>query len=479
MQFLKRHARTLLAVVCLLAAALWWGWDRIGPAVPEPPALHDLDPEVAELVGETYEAARRKRGDEELRFRLGQVYEANELAGYAQPCYETVLRARPDDEHVWYRLARVRERLGDLDGAIAALERTQAIAPDAVQVRALLGLWQLDAGRDDAARENIDGVLAVAPRNETALFGRIKLLLAAREPDAAMETLRTGGLLEGANAPYAYRLLATALRQRGDFADADRALARAGDARPNLRDPWTDGIDGFRVGARNRRSMASSLMAQGRFEEAAEILEGVRTSDPENTRVMTTLATCYSSDGDFDRAIEVLHEAFRVNGTDYWVNLALADTLLQRHKTTPTNLEAALAHATTATGIRKESAQAHRVRARILLAMGRRGEAIPMLVRSFELDAADPSVLMQAGLLLCEQRKWDEALATFELAIEHDPNAAAPMIGAALAEMERGDLDAAATRLEAARGKPKAAPGLADRVERRLAELRAGGGEAE
>ena len=125
---LRRTSWFAALLMAVIAAS--WAFDLfVGPPVPGPAALDRMDPIVAEAVREALESARRQRGDESRRMRLGMVYEANGMLGLAMACYGEVAEARPHDARVRYRIAHVEERSGDLGAAIESARRPSSSIP--------------------------------------------------------------------------------------------------------------------------------------------------------------------------------------------------------------------------------------------------------------------------------------------------------------------------------------------------------------
>lgn len=472
MQFVGRHLRVLLAIACLVAAAVWWGWDRVGPPLPEPDNLGEMDPEVAEIIRQALSPAKSWRGNEDLRLQLGMVYEANGLRGYAKTCYKQVLDARPDDVKAWYRLGYMRLHTGDFPGAIEAMRRVTELDPQFVAAYAQRGLWLLDSGDEAQAQRQLKRALELDPTNEAALLGLVLLYLERRQPDEAVALLQDRQLLERRNGKYAYRLLAMAHRQRGDLERAQRALEQAGDLRPDWSDPYADELAGLKTGTGNIRAVARGLMRQGRYEEAVPPLVRARLDNPRNTRILNALATCYLELRRYQECLATFRDALRIEPNDYWINVNLANAYWTINQSHPVDLPRALTHAETAIRVRPDSGQAHSAKGRILMAMNRRDEAIEVLKYAFELDARDPSVLTQAGFLECDLERWDQAVATFGTALEHEPVSATPLVGLARAHMGRGDIDKAELLLEEAATRRPDHPHLLEAATARLAELK-------
>ncbi|MBI4475521.1 MAG: hypothetical protein HY654_00015, partial [Acidobacteria bacterium] len=116
-----------VAVAALAAGAGWL--LRRGPAPPAPADLASLDPALANLIAETRADVRADSSDPTEWARLGMVYEANGFVGLAVACYEQSVARRGTEARWWYRLALVRARAGNVEGALVAAGRASALDP--------------------------------------------------------------------------------------------------------------------------------------------------------------------------------------------------------------------------------------------------------------------------------------------------------------------------------------------------------------
>ncbi len=438
------------AALLIAVVAAWWAFDRfVGPPLPEPSGLDRMDPIVAEAVREALESARRQRGDESRRMTLGMVYEANGMLGLAMACYAEVAEARPRDARVRYRIAQVEERSGDLQAAIESAQEVVELDPSYQPARAQLGLWLLDDGRMDEAAAHFREVVE-RERNEAALFGMVLHAMRAREPERASRLLVEHDLLNGSNPGYARHLDLNIRRQRGEEVSVPEA-GPGGEVRPQWRDPWNDAVTAHQTGVRLLRRAARSHMSRGEYAQAVSLLERARRAEPGNTRILIALATCYRNQGRTRESAAALDEAYRLAPDDYWTNLNRADMLLAERRADPEALRSAYGHALAATRARPQSGDAWALVGRACQAMRRFDEAIEAFLHAHEVDGRDSSVLTQAGFLLYQQGRTDEAEELFRRVCELDRQAGSPRIGLAMIAMDRRDVKGAVALLEEGR----------------------------
>jgi len=135
--------------------------DRQTTAQPLQDNEGSLDPEVAELFRTAISSLERvidARGDEvrpgyivnsmRAYMQLGEDSEAVRLGEQGVDLF-------PENVQIWSQLADARNRTGDVDGAIAALESLRDINPDHPNLRARMGNFYLQAGQVDQAIEAI------------------------------------------------------------------------------------------------------------------------------------------------------------------------------------------------------------------------------------------------------------------------------------------------------------------------------------
>ena len=133
--------RAALIIGLLLSSAC----ER-GPAPANPRTFGELDPAVAALLDELTAAVNADRSDAARWGRLGMALEANGLLVQAAANYEVAVRLDGDEPRWRYRLALLKARRGEVDAALADLDRVVQLAPDYAPARWKQGLWWLDRG---------------------------------------------------------------------------------------------------------------------------------------------------------------------------------------------------------------------------------------------------------------------------------------------------------------------------------------------
>jgi len=109
--------------------------------------------------------------------------------------YELVLEREPDNETALRGLLQARVQLGDLEGAIAPLEKLVERYPERTEYAVLLGQAKQELGDREGAAQIYRDVLSAKPGDMNALRGLVALLLQEERPEAAIglleDTLKT------------------------------------------------------------------------------------------------------------------------------------------------------------------------------------------------------------------------------------------------------------------------------------------------
>ncbi|MDH4062993.1 MAG: tetratricopeptide repeat protein, partial [Acidobacteriota bacterium] len=249
---------------------------------PEPPGLSTLgevDPAVKALIEEHTAEVNLDRSDAGRWGRLGMAYEANGLLVQAAEVYDVAV-ARDGTEPKWrYLRAQLSARRGDVEPALADLDRVIALAPTYAPARWRQGFWRLDLGDSDRALDSFRAAVQAAPDDPAGPIGIARVLLSKREDaEAAAELER---LLEKAPGErYALQLLGTAYQRLGRDDDARFALSVGSSGQPAWADPWSDEVSHYRRGFAAMLKEATQLGLERRFDQAIALLERLRQMRP-------------------------------------------------------------------------------------------------------------------------------------------------------------------------------------------------------
>ena len=313
----------------------------------------------------------------EMRGRLGMAYEVNDFEDAAIAAYEQAQALDPQDFRWPYFRAMLTAELGDAEAALGAMDA--AIAIDDAYVPAWLhrGTWLANLDRHAEARTAFERARALgAEANAEAGIGQTLL----GEGRAAEAAALLEPLSEDLRHPHVYRLLGRAYQALGRQDDARIALARGKDATPlQWRDPLQEQKWPLLASYGGLLVHAENLLRVGRFDEAAEVLEPMRGTGPDDEVVLANLSLAYGRSGRAELAFDTLAEGYRDNADHF---------------------------------------RFHNVRANLYQGQGDAANAIRHLKRSIEQQPRQTWPYERLGLLLTEAGEYDEALRAYDKALE-------------------------------------------------------------
>ncbi len=355
------------------------------------------DADLADLLNSQIAlASERNDSDAELTFRvrLGEVYETrlNDQAK-AIATYEQVLERDAAHRSALEALGRLFESKGDLDKATATLEKLlgQLEGDEAVALALRLDGLFAKQGDDAGARRVLEQALKAKADarqvrdklrklyEKTGAWAEVAGLL-AEDAESATDTPTRIRLLQEAASIHASR--------RGDHAAAASLLEKASALAPDDRDLLLALCDAYSASGRGKDAVAA-------LEKIVQSYGGKRVK--ELAGIHHRLAKAYVADGDKERGLMELDQAFRINPGDLAIlvdlgRLAMETNDLDRAQKT---FRALL--------LQRLDAKAPITKAEVFYALGeinhRQGEkqkAVQMLERAVEND---PSMQKAQDLL--------------------------------------------------------------------------------
>lgn len=137
------------------------------------------------------------RADRSLRLaRIGGhlAQEAGEFARAAS-LYRIALAGDARDWSGWNNLGNALSALEDWDGAIAALRRAAALAPDSAPVRLNLGKTLIEAGRGEEGEALLRALVREFPQEAATHYAMFEVLRGAGDADGAHQAISTAARL--------------------------------------------------------------------------------------------------------------------------------------------------------------------------------------------------------------------------------------------------------------------------------------------
>ncbi len=295
------------------------------------------------------------------------LYQRGEAASARELCEKRLAR-EPEDLEVRRLLGLIHLEAGRFDQVIATLGGFAGSGPEAAEILGNLGVALTAVGDFEAALDSFDKALALQPDNAMLHFNRANALSALGRPQEALEALDQA-----------------LVRQPQDFGarfnrgNACLALGRAGAA---LADYDTLIGEGHRD-PRLYGNRGVALERLGRLEEAVESFAQAASRDP----------TAFEAHYNLARSLHALGRF-----TDALASHNLAVTL------------------------KPDSASAHGNRGLTLRALGRGLEALESLTLAVRYDPNAAEAHANLGTLLQDLRRLDDALRSYEAALALKPD---------------------------------------------------------
>jgi tetratricopeptide (TPR) repeat protein len=428
---------TILSLLGLLAAC--------GPQGPAPVEvdLSGTNADATALIRDLRRAAAEAPGDPDKRGALGFALEAN---GFPRAAIRTYLQSEvlaPHDPRWSYLVAVLSAQLGELETALAAVDRSLVTDAGYLPAHLYRGAWLLDLGRIDEAKEVYERATRMQPDSRQAWYGLARAHLRRDESAPALEIL--GRLArEGGQDPYLQQLLGQAYRKSGDLDRARQALALGrGGKPPAWPDPRRERLADYSRGYGAEFRRGDAFLQAGLWQEAATTLEQLRERKPTDPDLLTNLALAYRNLGRVDESIRLLELGLEQHPDHVHLHVNLGAAYEQRGE-----LERALQHLDRALEINPELGFVYQRKGVILLFRLRRIEpAVTALEAAVAHDSGESMAHVYLGIALVEAGRWREAAERLELGLSLDPANVDAMLAMTVVRMELGQLDRAESLL--------------------------------
>jgi len=343
-----------------------------------------------------------------------------------------------DDPQPWLVLSSYRTRQGDIDGAIAAVEKALEVDPENSSARLRKAELLVDSGyrekdetRISQGREIVDSVLSDEPSNPQGLFVRAKIQMAELDPKGAAQTLRSA-LDVRPDWAQARFVLGSALMLLGDQNGARAEMARAVELDPGQLEARRSlariharlgeheyAIEQGRMYLRERPDdrRTQILVARKRdeaFAELEKIGEAERDAD-----AWYAIGRLHLANRDLDKAQAALVEAnkARPNNPDILRSLLRVEAPTGR-------LELSADRIRKAVEIEPTNARLALLEGRVELAEGNKDAAEAAFKRAVELDPEDAVAYQRLAAFYRLSGRLDESIETFERSLDQNPDSA-------------------------------------------------------
>lgn len=454
-----------VAVGVALLAGGGVGWHRLKEtraaavaALPATPDLRAWPDTLREQVGKAERETRSLFHAGAGLAELSRLYHANGFLREAARCYGVLAWIQPGEARWPHRHATILAGFGETGPALALERRAVELAPDYLPARLRLGDLLLKSNRPEDAASVYEEVLRKKDREPYAELGLARVDFEAARWEKARQRLEP--LVEQTNFNLGYDLIVTVYEKLGmdDRAAGIRSQRRASGAFRDAPDPWIDELyadcfDTYRLG------VAAGMAARvGDLDTAMNLLERAVDLNPRDLSSVFQLGGLCRERKEFSRARLYFQQCTELDPTfaDGWANLSAL--LLQLND--PAGAERALA-----SGLARcpESPGLHLMRARKLVATGRRAEAVEEYRLSTRFRANEAEAFIELAGVLFDLGRMDEGLREMEKSLVAEPENPAALSLMAFHAISTGDETGARRWLARVRNQPRVS---AEQVER-------------
>jgi tetratricopeptide (TPR) repeat protein len=427
------------------------GWNLAacnpGPAVPPPveTSLEATDAPIVEQLTGLLAAARKDPHSAEARAALGMGYEMSGRLRAAHESYAQAAGLDPGEPRWSYYEAVTRSQLGDLEGALAILDRVLAIDDTYAGAYLFRGQWLLDLGRVEEAGKVYTRAAQLAPDQYAPGIGLAKVHLRSGRPSEALQILERL-LQKSPNHPSLNQHAGQAYRELGDMDKARAALART---RPTGRlwpDAWLNERLKYKAGFGAGMMRASNLMNKGKTTEAVELMEQLRKQRPEDRQLLNNLSVAYRGLQQPDRGFEVLLDGLERHPEYHIFHLNISADYQRKG-----DIDQALWHLDRVIEISPTFAPGWSRIGSIRLSQGELPEALAAFEKAARHKPDSPTYHFYSGIILARMKRWEESRERLQRALDLNPGQPSVLIPLGQVEAELGRFEDARARLDRAK----------------------------
>jgi tetratricopeptide (TPR) repeat protein len=426
----RNRVALLLTAAAVLGAGLvaWKQSQQPAPNIVVPPEIPSNihDSEIVAAIERARNAVLSKPQSGQAWGELGMVLLAHRFEHQSNICFEEALGLDPDNPRWPYLIGFNRMQEGSKP-AIPYLRSAYNLAKEREHksaTRLRLAEVCLDSGELIEAGKLFEEEVSADPQNLRARHGQAVLAIHRGDYRAAIaflnQTLNPGAHHQSA------AILATCHRQLGEIEKAERFERESASVMDGAwPDPFVAEFTQRQTGYISRLRLAGDLQTQGRWLEAAVIIEElVRTNPDDHTLVL--LGYNLIQLRQFHRAEEVLRGALARNSNNSMAHLDLGLALSLRAEeqlkagdrpTVNRLLEAAVIEFRQAAKLNPMEGQAHRYAGLALKNLGMPSQAVDEYRAALLVTPEHAASHLELGELLMEMNKPNEAIPVLEESI--------------------------------------------------------------
>ncbi len=382
-----RFRLPMAVVVSLTAAAASGqspGASSAGPISIPQIEQEEFEPAVGKQIRHAYEEARRKPDDAEAAGRLGMILQCYGKYESAGMCYRRARALAPRSFRWAYYLGNVEAWLGKNQEGVEQIRNALQLDTTYTPARVRLGQMLLEAGDLEESARAFEESIRQNPRLAAAHLGLGRVRQAGGDWSRAIESYRRTSDIAPNDAAARYAL-AMAYKKTGD-ADKARdqlnAYQRVKESVQPSEDPLMNEVKSLYMGGLSHFAKASSLVQQGKNNEAIAEFESALRVNPRMVMAHIDLIALYGGLGEKDKA--------------------------ERHFRQAVELDPGWAEAYYNWGL--------------LLARAQSSEAVDAFRKAIAVNPHYADAHIRLGLLLDETGHWAKAQESFQRALDDQPS---------------------------------------------------------
>lgn len=363
-----------------------------------------------------------------VRIRSRQFKEAQAAADKARAI-------DPKSGEMHYQVGSIAHALGDRNSALASYDKALAAEPNHLDARLGRAGILLDMKREQDAAKDIDHLLTNQASDPRGWY--LSALLAER--DGKQQAVKTAmvkitSLLDPVPIEYIrFRPQLLLLNGQAHYALGQREKAK----------PLFEAFQRVQPGSPVSKLLANILLAEGNHDQAIDALDQYLRVYPNDSQAMALLASAHMAKGRHARAASLMQEALRRKDepelyTAYGLSLLGSG-------------QSANALAQLETAYKKDPGQTQAAFALVglYLRSGQPAKALTVAKALVARQPANPSFANLLGMAKAANKDAAGARAAYEQAEKLDPTLVSAKLNLARLEMSAGNLDRAASVLEA------------------------------
>ncbi|MBV9008519.1 MAG: tetratricopeptide repeat protein [Verrucomicrobia bacterium] len=257
----------------------------------------------------------QNRGCWMCEYNLGLALKAHGEADEAITHYRRAIAARPEYVEAHYNLAGALAAKGDLTDAVTEYRRAIAIKSDDADSHNNYGTALRQLGQSREAESEYRIALRLRPDYFDAHYNLGSLLLALGRDDEALEELRHAELLATRNSAV-HAITGDVYMKKGQARDAAAQYSRAVELAPD---------DAAALASFSWLLATSTDDTLRDCRKSIALAQHANEIQPQDARVLHSLAAAFAQCGDFSKARATAHQALDIAKAQH--NQALADAL--------------------------------------------------------------------------------------------------------------------------------------------------------